>query len=71
MFEDWSIGSPDNLVTFQDCTQIIGTDCGQPDICGWNDAPCFLNSSSRGDVLYRPICKQEQTVWDHLYITSE
>ena len=67
MFEDWETGQPDNfplnLKTDEDCTQIISTD--------WNDKPCTLTSSSRGDVLYRPICKQEQTVWDHLYITSE
>ena len=69
MFEDWETGQPDNFNQREDCTQIITTDCRQ-NICGWNDAPCTFTSSSRGDVL-RPICKQEQTVWDHLYIMSE
>ena len=65
MFEDWGIGQPDNNFPTEECTFIWNTDCA--DFFCWNDAPCTRTAIS-GDEL-RPICKQEQTVWDHPYIT--
>ena len=67
MFEEWVTGGPDNFPPSEDCTHIWdNVNC--EDVFCWNDAPCTLTAIS-GDVL-RPICKQEQTVWDHPYITS-
>ena len=66
MFENWATGQPDNFPPSEDCTHIWNTDC--KDLFCWNDAPCTFTAIN-GDVL-RPLCKQEQTVWDHPYITS-
>ena len=66
MFEDFGFPNPDNFGIGEDCTHIRKLEFilkGR-----WNDAPCTFTAIN-GDVL-RPLCKQEQTVWDHPYITS-
>ena len=69
MFEDWSTNEPSNFKPttnqFEHCTHIWSTSCGQTDFCRWNDAPCTLTEQNGNG--FRPICKQEQTVWDHPY----
>ena len=67
MFEDWSTNQPSNNAADpgEDCAHIWSTSCGQTDFCRWNDAPCTITNVN-GDV-FRPICKQEQTVCDHPY----
>ena len=67
MFEDWVNGGPDNSGGNEDCTH-IWTNVNCVDLFCWNDAPCTATDIF-GELL-RPICKQEQTVWDHPYTKS-
>ena len=70
MFEDWSTNQPSNNAggPGEDCTHIWSINngfCGQTDSCSWNDAPCTTTVQNEVFEVFRPICKQEQTVWDH------
>ena len=70
MFEDWSTNQPSNFPPGEDCAHIRSASCGQTDFCRWNDQPCTNTEIIVDETIFRPICKQEQTVWDHPYITS-
>ena len=81
MFENWLGNNPDNGFRGidEDCTHLVSVLLGtENDPVGrWNDLSCFVTEITGEDVgpnhspnPLRPICKQEQTVWDHPYFTS-
>ena len=62
VFTDWSAGQPDNAGGVEMCIHIrqLGVNLGFASIAQWNDISCTTTTADSS--LFRPICKQEQTV---------